>query len=363
MKSWIVYVSIISIIVIIASLATFYIQQQSKEAVKEGFLVGQTGVSLVCAPNSPDVSGCYDISYVDSTTGISKQISAQISPGYYIDVSGYLAPVPYGNAASINKRSYAPVSNAAQFSLAVNVNENANLDASINEIQTKINAKPPPDSMTLWNLKQQLAKLQQQKVTNMDSNQVSNSNYNSDNLDITYHADPLKESQSDESSAGAGNMWVKIDGKLVSVPYSDVSNTTLYYSPGTYQFNSASYVPNYEESVFLSKLTNKPTTSEVVNLPVNQQGFCESTKSSVIERDAKCNTLDKNVCGSTSCCVLLGGEKCVAGDASGPSVKSNYSDTTIINRDYYYYQGKCYGNCVGEPKVPATTPSSGSAKK
>jgi hypothetical protein len=137
MKSWIVYVSIISIIVIFASLATFYIQQQSKEAVKEGFLVGQTGVSLVCSPNSPDISGCYDISYVDSTTGISKQISAQLSPGYYIDTSGYLAPVPYGNAVSINKRSYAPVTNAARFSLAVNVNENAILDASINEIQTK----------------------------------------------------------------------------------------------------------------------------------------------------------------------------------------------------------------------------------
>ena len=345
MKSWIVYVSIISIIVIIASLATFYTQQQSKGVIKEGFLVGQTGVSLVCAPNSPDVSGCFDISYVDSTTGISKQISAQISPGYYIDVSGYLAPVPYGNDASINKRSYAPVSNVAKYFLDVNVNENAILDASINEVQAKINANPPPDSMTLWNLKQQLAKLQQQKVTNMDSNEVSNSKYNSDNLDITYHADPLKEKQGDESAAGPGNMWVKIDGKLVSVPYRDVSNTTLYNSPGTYQFNSASYVPNYEESVFLSKLTNEPTTSKVSNLPVNQQGFCESTKSSVMERDAKCNALDKNVCGSTNCCVLLGGEKCVAGDQSGPSVKSNYSDTTIINRDYYYYQGKCYGNC------------------
>ena len=352
MNSWVAYLGIILIIVIFASLATFYPK-------KEGFLVGQTGVSLVCAPNSPDVSGCFDISYVDSTTGLSKQISAQISPGYYIDVSGYLAPIPYGYAVSKNKRSYAPLTNTAQYALSVDLNENAILDASINEIQAKINAIPPPDSTALWMLQQQLAKLQQQKVTNINSNQVSSSNYNSDNLDITYHADPLKEKQGDESSAGPGNMWVKIDGKLVAVPYSDVSNTTLYYSPGTYRFNSASYVPNYEESVFLSKLTNEPTTSEVSNLPANQQGFCESTKSSVIERDAKCNTLDKNICASTNCCVLLGGEKCVAGDASGPSVKSNYSDTTIINRDYYYYQGKCYGNCLGNNPVvtPTMTPT------
>ena len=263
MKSWIVYVSIISIIVIIASLATFYIQQQTKRVVKEGFLVGKTGVSLVCAPNSPDVSGCFDISYIDSTTGVSKRISAQISPGYYIDTSGYLATIPYGYAASKNKRSYAPVTNTAQYSLAVDLSQNAVLDASINVIQAKINAKPPPDSFTLWNLKQQLAKLQQQKVTNMDSNKVSSSSYNSNNYDITYHDDPLKEKQGDESSAGPGKMWVKIDGKLVSVPYNDLSNTTLYNSPGTYQFNSASYVPNYEESVFLSKLTNEPTTAKV----------------------------------------------------------------------------------------------------
>ena len=341
MKSLIIYASIISIIVIFASLATFYIQEQKKE----GFLVGKTGITLICSPNSPDASGCYDISYVDSTTGITKRVSAQISSGYYIDASGYLGSVPYGYAVSSNKRSYTVVSETDQYSLAVNVNENAILDASINAIQVKINARPPPDSETLWNLQQQLAKLQQQKATTMNSNPVSSSNYNSDNLGITYHADPLKERQDDESSAGQGKMWVKIDGKLVAIPYSDVSNTTLYNSPGTYQFNSATYVPNYEESVFLSKLTNEPTTTNVSNLPVNQQGFCESTKSSIMERDAKCNTLDKNVCASTDCCVLLGGEKCVAGDKSGPTVKSNYSDTTIINRDYYYYQGKCYGNC------------------
>jgi hypothetical protein len=26
-------------------------------------------------------------------------------------------------------------------------------------------------------------------------------------------------------------------------------------------------------------------------------------------------------------------------------MRSNYSNFEIKNRDYYYYQGKCYGNC------------------
>jgi hypothetical protein len=28
----------------------------------------------------------------------------------------------------------------------------------------------------------------------------------------------------------------------------------------------------------------------------------------------------------------------------GPTNKANYGDIYIRNRDYYYYQGKCYGN-------------------
>jgi hypothetical protein len=74
-------------------------------------------------------------------------------------------------------------------------------------------------------------------------------------------------------------------------------------------------------------------------------GFCAATKSSMINREQKCLQQDVNTCASTECCVLLGGEKCVAGNANGPSMKSNYSDFLLVNRDYYYYKGKCYGNC------------------
>jgi len=56
--------------------------------------------------------------------------------------------------------------------------------------------------------------------------------------------------------------------------------------------------------------------------------------------------LDNETCPSTDCCVLFGGTKCVAGKKAGPSVQSNYNDTKIKNRDYYYYKGKCYGNCA-----------------
>jgi hypothetical protein len=63
------------------------------------------------------------------------------------------------------------------------------------------------------------------------------------------------------------------------------------------------------------------------------------------ELEQKCNSLDKNTCASTSCCALLGGQKCVYGNETGPFFKVNYSNFLIKNPEFYYYQGKCYGNC------------------
>lgn len=315
-----------------------------QEPTVEGFLIGTTGIDSICSNttnqteyNNPAV--CFDISYNDSTTGLPVQVRAKIQDGYYIDVSGYLDVVPYGNMASADKHSYKPKIKTAQFE-----NKVANsMNEKIAAIQQQIAATT--DTVKKAALQQQLANLQQQQLSTLDSSSTSNSNYNSDNFDITYHADPTKQSQDDLSTAGVGKMWVDVSGSLVAIPYSDVSNTTLYYSSGDYIFNSASYVPNYEESVFLSSLTNLPTTSRVRDTATTQSGFCEATKSSVLEREAKCNALDTNVCGSTDCCVLLGGSKCVAGNKNGPSIKSNYSDITIVNRDYYYYHGDCFGHC------------------
>jgi len=92
-------------------------------------------------------------------------------------------------------------------------------------------------------------------------------------------------------------------------------------------------------------MTKLPTI-ENVKTNKNNLDFCEETKTSAINRETKCNLLDKKECKKSNCCVLFGGEKCVAGDVMGPKIKSNYSDITIINRDYYYYKGECYGNCT-----------------
>jgi hypothetical protein len=73
-----------------------------------------------------------------------------------------------------------------------------------------------------------------------------------------------------------------------------------------------------------------------------------------LEVENMCAKLDNTTCGLTSACVYVGNDKCVPGNINGPYTV--YSD---INLEYYYYKGKCYGNCPGEfyPKpTPTTTP-------
>ena len=77
-----------------------------------------------------------------------------------------------------------------------------------------------------------------------------------------------------------------------------------------------------------------------------KKGICSQYKDFPDKLDEECGKLDKNVCGSVNCCTLLGGSKCVAGNNQGPISKLHYGNQMIKNRDFYYYKGLCYGNCV-----------------
>jgi len=81
---------------------------------------------------------------------------------------------------------------------------------------------------------------------------------------------------------------------------------------------------------------NKPDTS--INMS-SVDDFCKSNSASLNESCAK---LTKKNCNATSCCVVLNGEKCVAGNQDGPTFKTESGEDITV--DYYYYQNKCYGN-------------------
>jgi hypothetical protein len=172
--------------------------------------------------------------------------------------------------------------------------------------------------------------------------------YDSNNYNVQYH-DNITDlnSQSGVYSTSFPKLDISAnDGSSLSLPYLAAQALPTYYRPGSYIYGAATYVPNYEDSVYLSKTTGLTTTSNVYPTAEMLGGYCQQLKNDPIALELKCNSIPGNDCASSQCCVLLGGAKCVSGDEKGPYRKENYSDTTLTNKDYYYYQGKCYGNCV-----------------
>jgi hypothetical protein len=91
---------------------------------------------------------------------------------------------------------------------------------------------------------------------------------------------------------------------------------------------------------FTEGLTNNPNTSIIIN---NTDAFCEHHRGSSNLLEKSCNSLTKNNCNSTSCCVWTSKNKCVAGNSKGPTFNTDANGKTK-NLDFYYYQNKCYGS-------------------
>ena len=130
---------------------------------------------------------------------------------------------------------------------------------------------------------------------------------------------------------------------ILKVP--DIQGSVTYYEPGTYRFGASSYVPSYQDTVYLSKSTGLNTPMTITDPSSITKDFCKHYRNNPDKLEEICRSKHKNNCSSTSCCVLLGGSQCVSGNKKGPFMKANYSDIFIRNKDFYYFQGKCYGNC------------------
>jgi hypothetical protein len=197
---------------------------------------------------------------------------------------------------------------------------------------------------------EKLSQLANNTIFPNDKNEESSNKYDTNNYNLYYHDDPTKVMSNDTISdnlAQTGTWVIDKDGNKVLMPWSNVKNNITYYEPGSYPFGPSNYVPNYEDTNYLSKTTGQSQVGSYYDIPSMMGGFCAKLANNIFGLEQACNALDTDTCASTSCCTLLGGQKCVAGGINGPSVPANYSNVFIQNKDFYYYQGKCYGNCQG----------------
>ncbi len=216
-----------------------------------------------------------------------------------------LIKVPSGYEADLTKTSISPIKKTSAYAL--------------------VQSGGPPNEMST------------------DTTKTNDKVYNPLNTDIIYHTDELSYGKDDSQTC---TMVKDPEGKMVCLENQLGSTLPTYYQPGSFIFSSSNFVPNYEDSVYLSLSTGMSTVGKAYPTSSSLGGFCKSLINSPTELEQKCLATDATTCASTSCCVLLGGSKCVAGDASGPKMKANYSDPTLANKDFYYFNGQCYGNCM-----------------
>ena len=97
--------------------------------------------------------------------------------------------------------------------------------------------------------------------------------------------------------------------------------------------------------LFLFLLNNLNTNENKVieNLDSMADAFCKTEEGSQMELNNKCQQLTNKNCSLTSCCVLLNGEKCVAGSSRGPTFNTDKNGKSKPF-DYYYWQNQCFGN-------------------
>lgn len=91
-----------------------------------------------------------------------------------------------------------------------------------------------------------------------------------------------------------------------------------------------------------NSIINKKHLRENLDNIKPSNSFCDAPNGSLLELNKKCGGLTKENCNVTSCCIWLNGEKCVTGNASGPTFLTD-ENKEKINVDYYYYKNICNG--------------------
>jgi len=129
------------------------------------------------------------------------------------------------------------------------------------------------------------------------------------------------------------NIFIGVICIFALIIFIDVSNINL---------NPDKSTKKVVQVVNIEALKNNNDKKEAPNTTINLNPVSDFCKSSSDSLKTSCGKLTKKNCNSTSCCIVLNGEKCVAGNQDGPTFKTESGEDISI--DYYYYQNKCYGN-------------------
>ena len=110
-----------------------------------------------------------------------------------------------------------------------------------------------------------------------------------DNTSVQFHDDvDTIQKQNDMYDLNFGEVRVKDQyGNIVIIPRSKSQNSVTYYQPGEFPFGASTYVPNYEDSIYLSSVGNRTPFGQVKL--ANCNGACNAYNEFKYKMDMYCD--------------------------------------------------------------------------
>jgi hypothetical protein len=104
-------------------------------------------------------------------------------------------------------------------------------------------------------------------TTNDDKTELIFKSYDTNNYDVLYHdtEESIKYQSGIYGTSIGTTMVLDPCGNKVLIPYSKTQGFPTYYNPGSYKYGANTYVPNYEDSVYLSKKNNITPKSSIIS--------------------------------------------------------------------------------------------------
>jgi hypothetical protein len=120
--------------------------------------------------------------------------------------------------------------------------------------------------------------------------QSTDTNYEKikDNYDMQFHDDvETIKKQNDMYDLNFGEVRVKDqNGNMIILPKTESQGSVTFYQPGEFPFGASTYVPNYEDSVYLSSVGYRTFLGNAN--PSNCDAICNTYNDFKLKMDIQC---------------------------------------------------------------------------
>jgi hypothetical protein len=108
-----------------------------------------------------------------------------------------------------------------------------------------------------------------------------------DNYNVQFHDDA--ETVKKQNDLKMGEVMVKDqNGNMILLPKAEAQGSVTFYQPGEFPFGASTYIPNYEDSIYLSSVGYRTMLGNTITSNTNCGAICKAYNEFKIQMDLQC---------------------------------------------------------------------------